>query len=106
MIRIQILSTVLHLAEQQSFWRDSDVREQNSFWKVVFRLAATPTKTDSVFTRRTLLLENVEFAESKNASGGGDNSGFNPSDRPSPSSAAGDGFMNIPDGIDEELPFN
>lgn len=38
------------------FWRDSDVREQNSFWKVVFRLAATPTKTDSVFTRRTLLL--------------------------------------------------
>ena len=26
--------------------------------------------------------------------------------RPSPSSAAGDGFMNIPDGIDEELPFN
>ena len=33
-------------------------------------------------------------------------SGFTPSDRPSPSSAAGDGFMNIPDGIDEELPFN
>ena len=25
---------------------------------------------------------------------------------PSPSGAAGDGFMNIPDGIDEELPFN
>ena len=48
-----------------------------------------------------VVAENVEFAESKNASGGGDNSGFNPSDRPSPSSAAGDGFMNIPDGIDE-----
>ena len=44
-----------------------------------------------------VVAENVEFAE---------NSGFNPSDRPSPSSAAGDGFMNIPDGIDEELPFN
>ena len=27
-------------------------------------------------------------------------------DRPAPSQAAGDGFMNIPDGIDEELPFN
>ena len=53
-----------------------------------------------------VVVENVEFAESKNASGGGDNSGFTPSDRPSPSSAAGDGFMNIPDGIDEELPFN
>jgi len=56
--------------------------------------------------QRDVVAENVEFAESKNASGGGDNSGFNPSDRPSPSSAAGDGFMNIPDGIDEELPFN
>ena len=52
-----------------------------------------------------VVVENVEFAESKN-SAGGDNSGFTPSNRPSPSSAAGDGFMNIPDGIDEELPFN
>ena len=26
--------------------------------------------------------------------------------RPEPSAASGDGFMNIPDGIDEELPFN
>ena len=25
---------------------------------------------------------------------------------PSPSAASADGFMNIPDGIDEELPFN
>ena len=53
-----------------------------------------------------IIANSIEFAESKNASGGGDNSGFTPSDRPSPSSAAGDGFMNIPDGIDEELPFN
>ena len=53
-----------------------------------------------------VVVEECEFAESKNASGSGDNSGFAPSDRPSPSSAAGDGFMNIPDGIDEELPFN
>jgi len=51
-----------------------------------------------------VIVEDQEFAESKNAAG--DNSGFTPSDRPSPSSAAGDGFMNIPDGIDEELPFN
>ena len=50
-----------------------------------------------------VVVEECEFAESK---GSGDNSGFTPSDRPSPSSAAGDGFMNIPDGIDEELPFN
>ena len=51
-----------------------------------------------------VIVEQVEFAESK-ASNGTDG-GFVPSDRPSPSQAAGDGFMNIPDGIDEELPFN
>ena len=50
-----------------------------------------------------VVAEEQEFAESKSAS---DNAGgFAPADRPSPSSA-GDGFMNIPDGIDEELPFN
>ncbi len=51
-----------------------------------------------------VVVEEQEFAESKAASEG--NGGFNPADRPSPSVAAGDGFMNIPDGIDEELPFN
>ena len=50
-----------------------------------------------------VVAENVEFAESKASS---DNSGYVPASRPSPSGAAGDGFMNIPDGIDEELPFN
>ena len=51
-----------------------------------------------------VVIEEQEFAESKAASE--NNGGFAPADRPSPSSAAGDGFMNIPDGIDEELPFN
>ncbi len=51
-----------------------------------------------------VVIEEQEFAESKSASS--DNTGFAPVDRPSPSSAIGDGFMNIPDGIDEELPFN
>ncbi len=50
-----------------------------------------------------VVAENIEFAESKASS---DNSGYVPADKPSPSGAAGDGFMNIPDGIDEELPFN
>lgn len=53
-----------------------------------------------------VVMDEVEFAESKNASA--DNSGGNyqqPS-APQPSQAVGDGFMNIPDGIDEELPFN
>ena len=51
-----------------------------------------------------IVVEEQEFAESKSASES--NAGFAPAERPAPSSAAGDGFMNIPDGIDEELPFN
>jgi single-strand DNA-binding protein len=50
-----------------------------------------------------IVVDEMEFAESKNAAGEG--SEYRPSARPEPS-AAGDGFMNIPDGIDEELPFN
>ena len=51
-----------------------------------------------------VVVEDHEFAESKAVSES--NMGFAPMDRPSPSVAAGDGFMNIPDGNDEELPFN
>ena len=50
-----------------------------------------------------VVVENVEFAESKSSSGS--DGGFVPADRPSPSQAS-DGLMNIPGGIDEELPFN
>lgn len=50
-----------------------------------------------------IVVEQVEFAESKASSD--NNGGYVPADRPTPSGAAGDGFMNIPDGIDEELPF-
>ena len=50
-----------------------------------------------------VVLDDIEFAESKNASG--NDSTYNAPTRPAPS-AAGDGFMNIPDGLDEELPFN
>jgi single-strand DNA-binding protein len=50
-----------------------------------------------------VVVEDQEFAESKSSNG---DSGFQQTSRPAPSQAAGDGFMNIPDGIDEELPFN
>jgi single-strand DNA-binding protein len=57
-----------------------------------------------------VVAEDVEFAESKNSSqngGNGGNGGFQSFDHnPAPSAPAGDGFMNIPDGIEEELPFN
>ena len=53
-----------------------------------------------------IIVEELEFAESKAAAGSNDGGYHQPADRPSPAAAVGDGFMNIPDGIDEELPFN
>lgn len=52
----------------------------------------------------TVVVEEQEFAESKSASqssGGG-----NYQQSSANNSTSDDGFMNIPDGIDEELPFN
>lgn len=52
-----------------------------------------------------VVVEDQEFAESKAASeahGGG----FQGMPSPAAGTDAGDGFMNIPDGIDDELPFN
>lgn len=64
-----------------------------------------------------VVVEDQEFAESRNAqTSGPDYSGYAGADNGStpaahgndaaPASSAIDGFMNIPDGIDEELPFN
>ena len=52
-----------------------------------------------------VVLDEIEFAESKNTQGSDAGYSYQAPSRPAPS-AAGDGFMNIPDGIDEELPFN
>ncbi len=51
-----------------------------------------------------VVVEQIEFAESK--SNGDANGGFTPASAPSPANIPDQGFMNIPDGIDEELPFN
>ncbi len=63
-----------------------------------------------------VMVDEIEFAESKNASGvnggggysngGYNNGGYMGGGQAPAASGAGDGFMNIPDGIDEELPFN
>ena len=55
-----------------------------------------------------IIADDQEFADSKNSAGGnGDNCGYQPTSRPAPTSAVGDGFMNIPDGVEDEgLPFN
>ena len=61
----------------------------------------TNREGQKVFSTR-VMVDELEFAESKAAAGEGTNG------RPSaaPATVDGDGFMNIPDGIDEELPFN
>ena len=51
-----------------------------------------------------VIIEEQEFAESKNSSSSdGEYAGGGSRTEPA---ASDDGFMNIPDGIDEELPFN
>ncbi|MBP5198327.1 MAG: single-stranded DNA-binding protein [Lachnospiraceae bacterium] len=53
-----------------------------------------------------VVVEEHEFCESRNASSNSSgNDGFSGGSQQAPMGAA-DGFMNIPDGIDEELPFN
>ena len=64
------------------------------------------TNRDGVKVYTTeVVVEEQEFAESKNASSANTQS-YQTAPAPAPSADAGDGFMNIPDGIDEELPFN
>ncbi|MDE6621248.1 MAG: single-stranded DNA-binding protein [Lachnospiraceae bacterium] len=73
------------------------------------------TNKDGVKVYTTdVVVEDHEFVESKNNSnsdGGYGNSNYGSSfgggnSQPAAPMSAGDGFMNIPDGIDEELPFN
>ena len=53
-----------------------------------------------------VVVEESEFAESKANSSAPSNNSYQASPAPSPSADIGDGFMNIPDGNDEELPFS
>lgn len=65
------------------------------------------TNKDGVRVYTTdVVVEEQEFAESKNSSAGAEGGYTGGSSRAPEPSGAGDGFMNIPDGIDEELPFN
>lgn len=52
---------------------------------------------EKVYSKQ-LILNSIEFAESKSSSGQANSRPVQQPDK--------DGFMNIPDGIDEELPFN
>lgn len=50
-----------------------------------------------------IVVEEQEFAESKAAASNGGQGNYS---RPSAAPSDADGFMNIPDGIDDELPFS
>lgn len=52
-----------------------------------------------------VVVESQEFAESKAASGQNNNSNSSAPTRPEPAAADNDGFMAIPDAIEEEMPF-
>ena len=52
-----------------------------------------------------IVVEEQEFAESKNSQSGGNGGNYQTGGNGS-NYQNSDGFMNIPDGIDEELPFN
>lgn len=63
------------------------------------------TNKDGVKVYTTeVVVDEHEFAESKSSQQGSNNGGYVPAQNTAPVSA-GDGFMNIPEGI-EELPFN
>ena len=70
------------------------------------------TNRDGVKVYTTeVVIEEQDFAESKNA--GGNNGGYSAPQHNNPAPSANtsdlgsaDGFMNIPDGLEEELPFS
>ena len=65
------------------------------------------TNRDGVKVYTTdVVVEDQEFAESKNSAGNNNGGYAGEASAKTQPAAAGDGFMNIPDGIDEELPFN
>ena len=65
------------------------------------------TNRDGVKVYTTeVVIEEQEFAESKAAASQNNNRGASQPSTPQPSTTASDGFMNIPDGLEDELPFN
>ena len=65
------------------------------------------TNKDGVKVYTTeVIVEEQEFAESRAESEANRASYQHSAPAPAPSAPAGDRFMNFPEGIDEELPFN
>ena len=100
-----------------SFGRTAEFAEK--YFRQGLKIAVTGRIQTGSYTNREgqkvytteVVVEDQEFAESKASSDS--YAASHPRTEaapapsmPSPSAASADGFMNIPDGIDEELPFN
>ena len=100
-----------------SFGRTAEFAEK--YFRQGLKIAVTGRIQTGSYTNRAgqkvytteVVVEDQEFAESKASSDS--YAAAHPrteaapaTSMPSPSAASADGFMNIPDGIDEELPFN
>ena len=98
-----------------SFGRTAEFAEK--YFRQGLKIAVTGRIQTGSYTNRDgqkvytteVVVEEQEFAESKAAAANynGNRDGYQQApSRPEPTQAAGDGFMNIPDAIEEELPFN
>ena len=93
-----------------AFGRQAEFAEK--YFRKGLRIAITGRIQTGSYTNRDgvrvyttdVVVEEQEFAESKSASGSNDGGYSAPVH--APNTSINDGFMNIPDGIDEELPFN
>lgn len=65
----------------------------------------TNREGEKVYSVR-VMVDEIEFAESKNASQQSGGYQQAPMEHPDPANAAEDGFMQIPEGIHEQLPFS
>ena len=103
------------LAVDRRFRRDGDSATADFIGCVAFgrqaEFAEKYLRQGTKVYTTDVVVEEQEFAESKNA--GGNNGGYSAPQHNNPAPSANtsdlgsaDGFMNIPDGIDEELPFN
>ena len=104
--RLLILSAVLHLDRQGEF--AEKYLHQGTKIAITGRIqTGSYTNKDGQRVYTTdVVVEEQEFAESKSSAAANSGAAYTPS-RPEPSAAAGDGFMNIPDGVEDEgLPFN
>ena len=94
-----------------SFGRTAEFAEK--YFRQGLKIAVTGRIQTGSYTNRDgqkvytteVVVEDQEFAESKNASGN-NGGGYQQEDRPAPGNASADGFMDIPTGLTgNDLPF-